>query len=139
LGLPDHDPAAVPKGACAVLVTHDLTPSLTVQLDREAISAIATDAGTNTSHIAILARSLGLPAVVGLRDATSRLTGTERVVLDGSNGLLAVNPSETEVAAYVARAQREAARDAELRLLAATDAVTTDGVRLHLRANVDLP
>jgi phosphotransferase system enzyme I (PtsI) len=73
LDLGDHDPVDVPKGACAILVTHDLTPSLTVQLDRDAIAAIATDAGTNTSHIAILARSLGLPAVVGLRDATSRL------------------------------------------------------------------
>ena len=65
LGLPDHDPVDVPKGANAILVTHDLTPSLTVQLDREAIAGIATDAGTRTSHVAILARSLGLPAVVG--------------------------------------------------------------------------
>ncbi|MGH7622885.1 MAG: phosphoenolpyruvate-utilizing N-terminal domain-containing protein, partial [Gemmatimonadaceae bacterium] len=73
LGLPDHDPVDVPKGANAILVTHDLTPSLTVQLDRDAIAAIATDAGTRVSHVAILARSLGLPAVVGLRDATSRL------------------------------------------------------------------
>jgi phosphotransferase system enzyme I (PtsI) len=80
LDLPDHDPVDVPKGANAILVTHDLTPSLTVQLDREAIAAIATDAGTNTSHIAILARSLGIPAVVGLRDATDRLRGDERIV-----------------------------------------------------------
>ena len=77
LGLPDHDPVDVPKGANAILVTHDLTPSLTVQLDREAIAGIATDAGTRTSHVAILARSLGLPAVVGLRSATTELTGRE--------------------------------------------------------------
>ena len=56
LGLPDHDPVDVPKGANAILVTHDLTPSLTVQLDRDAIIGIATDAGTRTSHVAILAR-----------------------------------------------------------------------------------
>ncbi len=77
LGLPDHEPVDVPKGTNAVLVTHDLTPSITVQLDRDAIAAIATDAGTNTSHIAILARSLGLPAVVGLRDASSQLEGAD--------------------------------------------------------------
>ena len=59
LGLPDHDPVDVTKGSNAILVTHDLTPSLTVQLDREAIAGIATDAGTRTSHVAILARSLG--------------------------------------------------------------------------------
>src|SRR5688500_19605959 len=74
LGLPDHDPVDVSKGANAILVTHDLTPRLTVQLDREAIAGIATDTGTRTTHVAILARSLGLPAVVGLRDATHRLT-----------------------------------------------------------------
>ena len=139
LGLSDHDPVDVPKGTNAVLVTHDLTPSLTIQLDREAIAAIATDAGTRTSHVAILARSLGLPAVVGLRDATSRLKGTERIALDGSTGVLAVNPTDDEIAAYLRRAEREAAEEVELRQLAGAEAVTTDGVRIVLRANVDLP
>ncbi|MBL8959773.1 MAG: phosphoenolpyruvate--protein phosphotransferase, partial [Gemmatimonadetes bacterium] len=97
LGLGDHDPVDVRKGANAILVTHDLTPSLTVQLDREAIAGIATDSGTRTSHVAILARSLGIPAVVGLRDALQRLRGGETLVLDGSNGLLVVDPSPAQV------------------------------------------
>ena len=139
LELPDYDPIEVPKGAGAILVTHDLTPSLTVQLDREAISAIATDAGTNTSHIAILARSLGLPAVVGLRDATSRLRGGERAVLDGAAGTLALDPDDAELAAYAVRAQLAVQESAELRQLAALEAVTRDDVHLTLRANVDLP
>jgi len=139
LGLPDHDPVEVPKGAKAILVTHDLTPSLTVQLDRDAIAAIATEAGTRTSHVAILARSLGLPAVVGLRDAIQRLTGGEHVVLDGSTGTLVINPTDAEVAVFHHRAEREARDEAELRLLVAADSVTTDGVRITLRANVDLP
>ena len=117
LGLPDHDPVDVPKGAKAILVTHDLTPSLTVQLDREAIAGIATDAGTRTSHVAILARSLGLPAVVGLRDAIQRLTGGENAVLDGSTGTLVINPTDAEVAVFQHRAEREARDEAELRLL----------------------
>ena len=139
LGLPDHDPVAVPHGAGAILVTHDLTPTLTVQLDRGAIAGIATDAGTRTSHVAILARSLGLPAVVGLRDATSRLRGSQRVVLDGSEGLVVVNPSDAEVEAYRRRAAREAEDEAELRLLAGAEPVTLDGVRVTVCANVDLP
>jgi phosphotransferase system enzyme I (PtsI) len=139
LGLPDHDPVEVPKGAKAILVTHDLTPSLTVQLDREAIAGIATDAGTRTSHVAILARSLGLPAVVGLRDAIQRLTGGEHVVLDGSTGTLVINPTDAEVAVFRHRAEREARDEAELRLLVTAEPVTTDGVRITLRANVDLP
>lgn len=139
LGLPDHDPVEVPKGAKAILVTHDLTPSLTVQLDRDAIAGIATDAGTRTSHVAILARSLGLPAVVGLRDAIQRLTGGENAVLDGSTGTLVINPTDAEVAVFHHRAEREARDEAELRLLVTADPLTTDGVRITLRANVDLP
>src|SRR5687767_848936 len=126
LGLPDHDPVALPKGASAILVTHDLTPTLTIQLDRGAIAGIATDAGTRTSHVAILARSLGLPAVVGLRDATSRLRGSERVVLDGTRGRLAVNPSDADLAAYRERAAREEADEASPRLMAHEEAITTD-------------
>lgn len=137
LDLPDHDPVDLPKGANAILVTHDLTPSLTVQLDREAIAAIATDAGTRTSHVAILARSLGIPAVVGLRDATSRFLGGERVILDGSAGTLVVRPDDADVARYRQRAAREAEVDRELLLLATADAITTDGVRITLRVNVD--
>jgi phosphotransferase system enzyme I (PtsI) len=139
LGLPDHDPVDVPKGANAILVTHDLTPSLTVQLDREAIAGIATDAGTRTSHVAILARSLGLPAVVGLRTATHELKGTERLILDGTAGLLIINPSHADVEVYRDRARREAEDEAELRALVHADAITLDGVRLTLRANLDLP
>ena len=139
LGLPDHDPVVVPKGAKAILVTHDLTPSLTVQLDRDAIAGIATDAGTRTSHVAILARSLGLPAVVGLRDAIQRLTGGENVVLDGSTGTLVINPTDAEVAVFQHRAEREARDEAELRQLVTVEPITTDGVRITLRANVDLP
>jgi len=139
LGLPDHDPVDVPKGSNAILVTHDLTPSLTVQLDREAIAGIATDLGTRTSHVAILARSLGLPAVVGLRDAVARLSGDEYVALDGSSGILVVNPSAAEIDAFRNRAALEAQTEAELIKAADEEPITTDGVRITVRANVDLP
>ena len=139
LDVPDHDPVDLPKGSNAILVTHDLTPSLTVQLDREAIAGIATDAGTRTSHVAILARSLGLPAIVGLRTATQELIGTETAILDGSTGLLGINPSHQDIESYRERARQEALAEVELRHLASLEAVTTDGIRITLRANVDLP
>ncbi|HEX2693840.1 MAG TPA: phosphoenolpyruvate--protein phosphotransferase [Gemmatimonadaceae bacterium] len=139
LGLPDHDPVDLPKGSNKILVTHDLTPSLTVQLDREAIVGIATDAGTRTSHVAILARSLGLPAVVGLREATKRLLGHEHVVLDGTQGVLVVDPTPTQLATYRERRAREAAESADLQAIATADSVTLDGHWVTLRANVDLP
>lgn len=139
LGLGDHDPVDVRKGANAILVTHDLTPSLTVQLDREAIAGIATDSGTRTSHVAILARSLGIPAVVGLRDALQRLRGGETLVLDGSNGLLVVDPSPAQVTTYERRAIIEKQDEAELQKTADAEALTTDGVHITVRVNVDLP
>ena len=139
LGLPDHDPVDLPPGANAILVTHDLTPSLTVQLERHSIVAIATDAGTRTSHVAILARSLGLPAVVGLRTATDELHGGERIVLDGSTGMLAINPTDEEIDAYHERQREEEIAEAALAELGALEAITLDGVRVTLRANVDIP
>jgi phosphotransferase system enzyme I (PtsI) len=139
LDLPDHDPVGLAPGANAILVTHDLTPSLTVQLDRRAIAGIATDAGTRTSHVAILARSLGLPAVVGLIDATTRLQTGDRVILDGTNGILVPRPTTAVLAQFADRARREAAVQQELDALAGAEAVMTDGDRVRLRANVDLP
>lgn len=139
LGLPDHDPVDVTKGTNAILVTHDLTPSLTVQLDRDAIAAIATDAGTRTSHVAILARSLGLPAVVGLRDATLKLRAGDEIILDGSSGVLIANPTPAQVAAYSDRKTMEEADTVELQALVDAEPITLDGVRITLRANVDLP
>lgn len=139
LGLGDHDPVDVPAGSNAILVTHDLTPSLTVQLDRSAISGIATDAGTRTSHVAILARSLRLPAVVGLRNATTQLRAAQRVILDGSRGIILPDPTDAQVEAYAARALREASENTALRAMAQAEPITLDGIRITLRANVDLP
>ena len=139
LGLPDHDPVDLPKGANAILVTQDLTPSLTVQLDRETIVGLATDMGTRTSHVAILARSLGLPAVVGLLDATTRLEGGELLILDGTAGTLVVRPTAAELSAAAERAEAERRERAMLEQLSGGEAITADGVRIVLRANVDLP
>ncbi len=139
LDLPDHDPVDVPKGSNAILVTHDLTPSLTLQLDREAIGAIATEEGTATAHVAILARSLGLPAVVGLRSAAKTLRGGELAILDGTEGTLTISPTESEIADARLRAVADQARDEELREVAQAEAVTLDGVALVVRANVDIP
>jgi phosphotransferase system enzyme I (PtsI) len=134
-----HDPIDMPSGSRAILVTHDLTPSLTVQLDRKSIVALATDAGTRTSHVAILARSLNLPAIVGLRTATSELRGGENAILDGSTGILAIDPSHADLESYRERDRQEKVAEVELRSLSSLESITTDGVRVMLRANVDLP
>ncbi|MBL0939950.1 MAG: phosphoenolpyruvate--protein phosphotransferase [Gemmatimonadaceae bacterium] len=139
LELPDHDPVDVPPGSNAILVTHDLTPSLTMQLDRNCIGAIATEAGTATAHVAILARSLGLPAVVGLRQALSALQGGEVAILDGTDGTLVIAPTDDEVAAAKHRVEEEAGRADVMRELAHSEPVTRDDHRMVVRANVDIP
>ncbi len=139
LDLPDHDPVDVPKGAGAILVTHDLTPSLTLQLDREAIAGIATEEGTATSHVAILARSLGLPAVVGLRRGVQSLTFGQIAILDGGEGTLTIQPTESEIADARRRALEDEARSEELRELAHSEPITLDGQTVVVRANLDLP
>lgn len=139
LDLPDHDPVDVPPGANAILVTHDLTPSLTMQLDRNCIAAIATEAGTATAHVAILARSLGLPAVVGLRNALSFLVPGQIAILDGAEGTLLIAPSEHELEEARLRVEQEAGRVGEMREFAHSEAITPDGVRMVIRANVDIP
>ena len=139
LRLPDHDPVDVPRGANAILVTHDLTPSLTLQLDRECIAAVATEAGTTTAHVAILARSMGLPAVVGIRGALSVLAGDEMAILDGTEGTLILQPSAGEIDHARRRIAEAEGQAPALRELALSEPVTRDGVRLAIRANVDVP
>ena len=139
LELPDHDPVDVPRGANAILVTHDLTPSLTMQLDRDCISAIATDAGTATAHVAILARSLGLPAVVGLRNALTYLNGGELAILNGAEGTLMIAPTDLEIAEARQRVADEAGQADQMRELAHSEPVTRDNERVIVRANVDIP
>jgi phosphotransferase system enzyme I (PtsI) len=78
-----------------ILVARDLTPTITVQLDRERIIGLATDAGTRTSHSAILARSLNLPAVVSLGDLAERVQTGQELVLDGRAGRVIVEPSDS--------------------------------------------
>ncbi len=139
LGLPDHDPVDVPRGANAILVTHDLTPSLTLQLDRECIAAIATEAGTATAHVAILARSLGLPAIVGVRHALTALNGGEIAILDGAEGTLVIAPTELEIDEARNRLVEEEGRADFMRVIAQSEAITLDGARVVVRANVDIP
>ncbi len=122
-----------------ILVARDLTPSLTVQLDREAVLAVACEQGTRTSHAAILAHSIGIPAVVGIPNALERVRTGDMVLLDGWAGTLTVRPSAAEADAARARDARRRRFDEELAGSVGQPAVTLDGESLALRANLDLP
>ncbi len=125
----------LPVEPCIVLAD-DLLPSEVVQLDRSRVLGICLSEGGPTSHVAILARSLGLPAIVGLgNDLAAVKTGTI-LVIDGSAGLLVVNPPEQMLQSYRAQYERERNRRIRERAAAQSLATTRDGVRVAVLANL---
>jgi phosphotransferase system enzyme I (PtsI) len=122
-----------------VLVAADLTPSEAAELDWERVLAVATDVGSATYHTAIIARSLGIPAVVGLKDATRAVKPGATVVVDGTRGVVVTEPSAPALAGF--RTVQEEYRQEETRLQGtrALPAVTLDGVAVCLQANVEFP
>src|SRR5947209_11091407 len=122
-----------------ILVAHNLTPSDTASINRANVLGIATDLGSRTSHAAILARSLNIPAVVGLHDITAKLESGEQVLLDGSDGYLIVDPTSETVAQYAEIESRRAKVAARLKELRETTSTTRDGRHIVLSANIELP
>lgn len=122
-----------------VLVAHNLEPSETATLDRKQVLGIATDLGSRTSHTAIMARSMDIPAIVGLHDATEKLETGQSVLLDGINGVLIVNPSESTLAAYREIETRRVRITEQLTQLRETKSTTRDGRHIVLSANIELP
>jgi phosphoenolpyruvate-protein phosphotransferase (PTS system enzyme I) len=126
-------------GEARVLVAHDLSPAETVGLTREKVLAIVTEVGTRTSHTAIVARALEIPAVVGVAGALSRIGSGDSIIVDGLRGQVLLHPRPETTTAYEGRAERfrETAR---LRREARDRPITLgSGERIELRANIELP
>src|SRR5215469_15142730 len=122
-----------------ILVAHNLTPSDTASMNRQLVLGIATDLGSSTSHTAIIARSLNIPAVVGLHDATGKLESDQQVLLDGYSGVLIVDPTPETLAYYGEIELRKGLVAKELKELRETPSTTTDGRHIVLSANIELP
>ncbi len=122
-----------------ILVAHNLTPSDTASINRANVLGVATDLGSRTSHAAILARSLNIPAVVGLHDITTKLETGQHVLVDGSDGLLIVDPAPETIAHYAEIESRRAKVTARLKELRTTRSTTRDGRHIVLSANIELP
>jgi phosphoenolpyruvate-protein phosphotransferase (PTS system enzyme I) len=122
-----------------ILIAHNLTPSDTASMNRANVLGIATDLGSRTSHAAILARSLNIPAVVGLHDITAKLETGQRVLLDGNDGYLIVDPTPETLAQYTEIESRRAKVTAKLKELRETTSTTRDGRHVVLSANIELP
>jgi len=122
-----------------ILVAHNLTPSDTASMNKKHVLGIATDLGSRTSHAAIMARSLNIPAIVGLHDITAKLETGQYVLLDGIDGVLIVNPTAETLAKYAEIESKRAKVVAQLKELRETTSTTRDGRHIVLSANIELP
>jgi phosphoenolpyruvate-protein phosphotransferase (PTS system enzyme I) len=122
-----------------ILIAHNLTPSDTASMNRQNVLGIATDLGSRTSHTAIMARSLNIPAIVGLHDITAKLETGQYVLLDGTDGLLIVDPKEETLTHYAEIESKRAKVVAQLKELRETSSTTRDGRHVVLSANIELP
>ncbi|HZK80723.1 MAG TPA: phosphoenolpyruvate--protein phosphotransferase, partial [Humisphaera sp.] len=120
-----------------VLIAHDLLPSQTAALNRKFVKGFVTDVGGRTSHTAIVARAMGIPAVVGLGNITSEVGSGDVVIIDGTRGVLIINPDEEQLADYREAGRKYREGERERQALTSQPARTLDGHEVCLMANIE--
>ena len=123
----------------SILVAHDLSPADVIQFKQHRYGSFVTDLGGATSHTAILARSLNIPSIVALHHARALIRENELLIVDGSNGVVIVNPDKYVLAEYKLRQEQWQLERQKLKRLKTTRAATLDGTRVELHANIELP
>lgn len=137
LGVASADISALPAGS--ILVAADLTPSMTAGINPDHVAGIVTELGGKTSHSAILARALEIPAVVAVSDFISQVKDGDTVILDGSEGVVYVNPDQAVADEYAAKREKFLKEKKELEQYIGKPTVTKDGVHIELVANIGKP
>lgn len=137
LGVKSVDVSALPKGS--VLVAEDLTPSVTAGINPENVTGIVTELGGRTSHSAILARALEIPAVVAAAGILSQAADGDEIILDGESGEIFVKPEESVKAEYEAKRASYLAEKEELKKYIGRETITKDGVKIEVAANIGRP
>ncbi|MCU7852227.1 MAG: phosphoenolpyruvate--protein phosphotransferase [Candidatus Thiodiazotropha sp. (ex Monitilora ramsayi)] len=122
-----------------VIVARDLTPAETIMMKNQGVAAFVTEFGGPLSHTAILARSLGIPAVVGIHQATTLFRQGETLVVDGAQGVVLADPTERILYHYRERITARQKREADLRRQVDLPTMTMDGFHIYLHANIELP
>ncbi|MBG9443461.1 phosphoenolpyruvate--protein phosphotransferase [Cytobacillus firmus] len=122
-----------------IIIAEDLTPSDTAQLNRQFVKGFTTDIGGRTSHSAIMARSMEIPAVVGTKDSTKQINNGDMVIVDGLKGLVHINPTPEAIAEYKEEHRKFEEQKAEWAKLVNEKSVTADGHHVELAANIGTP
>ena len=125
--------------ANTIIVAHDLTPSDTAQLDRSKVVGFLTNIGGRTSHSAIMARTLEIPAIVGLKDITTSVKNGDTVIVDGIEGICIINPEQSVLDEYIAKRENFIKEQEELKKLIDVKTVTKSGKRIEVCGNIGSP
>ena len=136
-GTPDMNISEVPAGT--ILVAEDLTPSMTAGIVKENVAGIITAVGGKTSHSAILARALEIPAVLSVDGIVDMVSDGMTAVVDGCDGICILDPSQEEIDEYQAKREKYLSDKAFLEVYRGKDTVTADGVKVHLYGNIGNP
>lgn len=136
-GTPDVNISEVPAGT--ILVAEDLTPSMTAGIVKENVAGIITAVGGKTSHSAILARALEIPAVLSVDGIVDMVSDGMTAVVDGCDGICILDPSQEEIEEYQAKREKYLSDKALLEVYRGKDTVTADGVKVHLYGNIGNP
>jgi len=132
-----HDDITKIKGK-VIVVAQDLSPADTLQMNLKHVAGFITDIGGKVSHTAILSRSLGIPAVLGLQRATSLINGGDLLIIDGETGEVVINPTEEVSHSFLKRKRRIRSMEREILRYASLPAETRDGIRIRLQANIEM-
>jgi phosphotransferase system enzyme I (PtsI) len=130
---------SIPQDEHVIVVAHELSPGLTVQLDREHVVGLVSEEGTRTAHAAILAHSLGIPAVMGASGALAQIPNGTTVLLDGQSGMIVLEPTSAELEDAKTQVSRRHRLEFQLEGVLTQPAVTPSGRPIILMGNVDLP
>jgi len=139
VGKPGYIPRALPGSARALLVAHDLSPADMIQFKQLPFAGFLTDLGGSTSHTAIVARSLNIPAIVALHRARDLIRENDQLIIDGTLGVVIINPDPAVLQEYRLRQESLGIERAKLQRLATTPATTIDGTSIELLGNIEGP
>lgn len=137
LGVKLPSPASISEEV--IVIAHDLTPSDTAQLNKQFVKAFVTNIGGRTSHSAIMARSLEIPAIVGTQSVTLDVKDGDVIIVDALDGVVVLNPTDEEIKAYEAKAANYEALKAEWAELKEAKSLTKDGIEVEIAANIGTP
>ena len=133
-GIKPKDLSNLEKGS--IIISKELTPSDTANMDKDAVVGFATDLGGKTSHTSIIAQTLDMPALVGMSDVSTKVKGGEKAIIDGYEGLLIVDPSEEELSSYEKLIVEQKEKKERLKNIKDKEAITKDGKKIEVSANI---